>query len=218
MKTSIVYILRHAEAICNVKIEEEGKDSASPLTPTGIEQAITTGKWFKENNIMIDKIYTSEMERAIQTTKLLDMNKHIIIDKLLNERNIGEIKREMDGNRPIPIIKQFGLTSENHLLWSGPNGESQLQVIERVNYFLKNNSLNNSLIVTHGYVIDAIRSMFWGITNPTKYLDFFSLKDNYIRNCQIYKMILNSKFNFIKEESYYISNNQWHKIDFIFNQ
>ncbi len=213
METLVTYLVRHGEADCNINIKQNDNDMLSPLTNKGTMQSILTGEWFKSNNIDLDKIYVSEMTRSIQTAKLINIDKPIFTSKLLNERNLGDIKMKMDGNKLMSISKQFGLNPNNYLSWSANNGESQLEVINRVKYFLEENPIKNSLIVTHGYVIYALRSIFLGINESSSYLKFVSLKGNYVRNCQIYKLIFNLNLRLIKEESFYLSENQWINYD-----
>jgi broad specificity phosphatase PhoE len=217
MKTIEIYVIRHGEAECNINFQENDNDLFSPLTENGIKQAIMTGEWFKSNNININLTYSSEMIRSIQTIELFNIDKPIIINKLLNERNLGIIERKIEKNRPMSIIKQFKLTPKNILYWKAQNGESQFEVNKRVKYFLKEISLvENILIVTHGYIIYAIRSIFRNIIKPTSYLKFVSDNENRVRNCQIFKLTVDLNLKFLKEESYYQHEKQWVKSDFSF--
>lgn len=210
MKESVIYLIRHGEAKCNINVHNKDSDDIlSPLTNNGITQSIMAGEWFKSNSINIDLIYSSEMKRSIQTAELLKIDKPIITSKLLNERNMGNIKRQMENDKPVSIVKQFKLKPENYLSWRTKDGESQLDVIKRIQYFFRENNFENGLIVAHGYVIYAIRSMFLGITESCDYLNFVLLKGNFIRNCQIYKLIVNIDSKNIEEKSYYISEKNW---------
>lgn len=212
MKTSVVYVIRHGEAECNLNTQDNDENGLSCLTNKGYTQSLMAGEWFKKNNIHLDLLYSSEMKRSIQTATLLNTSSPIIIDNKINERNIGEVERIIENNIPMSLNKQFKLTKENYLQWRAKNGESQLDVINRVESFVKNNKLNNSLIVSHGYVIFAIRSIFLGLTKPYDYYNFISQPNNFVRHCQIYKFIFEEGNPFAKEESYYVLDNNWIKI------
>lgn len=81
----MIYLIRHG-------LDDEsyiGGHSNVDLIDIGIKQAKETGIWLKENNINVNKIYSSDIKRAITTSN--------IIGKILNLDVVetGEL-RELD--------------------------------------------------------------------------------------------------------------------------
>lgn len=66
MKT--IYLMRHGETLFNTMQVNQGQCD-SPLTERGIRQAQAAGKWFKDQNITFDAVYSSSSERACDTTE-----------------------------------------------------------------------------------------------------------------------------------------------------
>ena len=62
--------MRHGQTLFNVRRKVQGWCDA-PLTDLGIEQAKTTGKYFKACNITFDQAYSSTSERACDTLELV---------------------------------------------------------------------------------------------------------------------------------------------------
>lgn len=79
-----IYLIRHCHP--DYSLEKKLGDEKLPLSPTGIKQRqlLITKKLIP---LKIDKIYASELTRAIETAAPLaeKINKNIIIDKRLNE-------------------------------------------------------------------------------------------------------------------------------------
>lgn len=78
--TKKIIFIRHGQAEHNVGYQNEGEIAYfsqnyvnSPLTALGCEQAKNLGKQLKENNMLhtIDIVYTSPLERTLQTTLLI---------------------------------------------------------------------------------------------------------------------------------------------------
>ena len=62
-------ILRHGESIWNLENRFTGWTDV-PLTKKGIQEASNSGKLIKEERIAIDIVFTSFLDRAINTMKL----------------------------------------------------------------------------------------------------------------------------------------------------
>lgn len=99
----------------------------------------------------IDKIYTSKCVRTLQTAKYL-MEKNNLpatIDERLDERRVG-IPNE--GKHPDWFVKQY--TDKD---FKTENGESQNEVVERlnevINEIVENNQDKRIAIFSHGYAI-----------------------------------------------------------------
>tara|TARA_B100001123_G_C15258617_1_gene1005707 strand:+ start:1131 stop:1760 length:630 start_codon:yes stop_codon:yes gene_type:complete len=165
-------LLRHGQSLWNFENRFTGwKDI--PLTEKGIKEAEDAGNLMQKHNFSIDLVFTSILERAIETAKIAIKQMHLdhlwkknelIIkkNKALNERDYGNL---VGLNKKQTSLK-YG--EEQVHIWrrsfdiSPPGGESLEQVLERVKkYFdieiapeIKNNK--NILISAHG---NSLRAM-----------------------------------------------------------
>lgn len=150
-----LYLVRHGEFS---PIESLFKQTDGPLTEKGIQQARDCGEYFFDKKI--DKIYSSDLKRTIQTANDLNskLNLKINLESKLREINRGEWEFT-DPNDP----KYADFKSE----WDRhgkdipyPNGECGQDVLKRALELIssvKENSDNESIIfVTHGGVIRTL--------------------------------------------------------------
>ena len=83
-------LIRHGESVWN-KLNKFTGWKNIPLTNKGIYQAINIAKILKKKNLKIDYIYTSKLDRAIKTAKIINLkmnlNKNINCNWRLNERS-----------------------------------------------------------------------------------------------------------------------------------
>lgn len=166
-------LLRHGQSQWNLENKFTGWKDV-PLTKKGIEEAKIAGKIMQKHNIFIDIVFSSVLQRAIETAKLsilemnlmhlFDHNKNLNIkkDKALNERNYGDLV----GLNKQETSNEFGESQVK--IWrrsydiSPPGGESLKQVVERVRPYYENNILpiiknkKNILIAAHG---NSLRAM-----------------------------------------------------------
>lgn len=148
----MIYLVRHG-------LDDEsyiGGHSNVDLTEIGIKQVENTGLWLKENNIKVNKIYTSDIKRAVTTSNIIGkiLNLDIIKTSELRELDKGlltGLKKEVAMNKYPEYIKV------NRIDVKYPNGESMLDLYKRMKLLLKNiDKYNNSLLVTHRGVINMI--------------------------------------------------------------
>lgn len=95
------------------------------LNNLGREQAIKLGETVKD--IKFDLIFTSDLKRAIESSKLAFPNLNKITDSRLRECNYGN----QDGESKNLVIY------EDHILNQFPNGESLKDVEKRIADFIK---------------------------------------------------------------------------------
>lgn len=93
-----VFIVRHGESLNNLKGLWTGWANV-PLTDKGIEDAKEAGKFL--NNFSFDRIYSSDLERAIQTAKTAIPGCEPETSELLREINVGNI-----ANKPLGILTE----------------------------------------------------------------------------------------------------------------
>ena len=67
---TILVLLRHGQSQWNLENRFTGWKDVE-LSENGIIEAKKTGKLIKESNIQIDKVYTSNLKRAIDTAKIV---------------------------------------------------------------------------------------------------------------------------------------------------
>ena len=164
-------LLRHGQSQWNLENRFTGWQDV-PLTNKGIEEAKKAGLLMKKNNIKIDIIFSSILQRANKTAELAikEMNldhfwkdNELIMTKNqnLNERDYGDLV----GLNKEETAKKFG--KEQVHIWRRsydippPGGESLKNVVERVEpYFVKFikphlSNEKNILIVAHGNSLRA---------------------------------------------------------------
>ncbi len=165
-------LLRHGQSQWNLENRFTGWKDV-PLTEKGINEANNAGRLLKKNNIKIDKIFSSVLERANKTAEIairsseienLYKNELLIYEKdqRLNERDYGDLV----GLNKTETAEKFG--KEQVHIWRRsydtppPNGESLKDVVDRVSpYFIETiqpliNYGKNILIAAHGNSLRAI--------------------------------------------------------------
>ena len=165
-------LLRHGQSQWNLENKFTGWKNV-PLTEKGEIEAKKAGELIKKNNIHIDFIFSSVLERANKTAEIAikEANLHNLINnnKLiltkhedLNERDYGDLV----GLNKEETANKFG--KEQVHIWRRsydtppPNGESLKDVVERVSPYFKKNikpllvQNNNILIAAHG---NSLRAM-----------------------------------------------------------
>lgn len=147
----IIYIVRHPETGYNKKGITQGHADSS-LTEKGKKVADKLGKLLK--NKVINKIFSSDMGRCMQTSKLIQkqLKLKIIPTKKLRELNYGDF----NGEKTDIIRKRFNLSNPTLVFH---NGESFNQMKKRVLNFIKQlREEKPVLVVTHEGCLRAIIS------------------------------------------------------------
>lgn len=156
-----LYVVRHAQADHNIlDISNDATSSVAHLTQVGIEQAQALAGSIK--NTTFDVIYTSEMERTIETADILRPHQNKIKDLRINDIRTG-----MEG-RPFNDFRQALARSDDHWNVRFGDGESFSDEKARtVNFLndLKKNDYKNVLVVTHGGVANIIYGLSHGLSN-----------------------------------------------------
>ena len=165
-------LLRHGQSQWNLENRFTGWKDV-PLTDQGIKEAKNAGELIKKNNINIDIVFSSVLERANKTAEIsmetanmnnLFHNGSLVYtrDLNLNERDYGDLV----GLNKSETAEKFG--KEQVHIWRRsydtppPNGESLKDVVDRVSpYFTKEIEPHlfknkNILIAAHGNSLRAI--------------------------------------------------------------
>ena len=164
-------LLRHGQSQWNLENRFTGWKDV-PLTEKGIEEANKAGLLITENNIKIDIIFSSILQRANKTAELalikkdfvhLWNNNQLIMTKSqnLNERDYGDLV----GLNKEETAEKFG--KEQVHIWrrsydvSPPGGESLKNVVDRVGPYFEKFIMpyllsdKNIIIVAHGNSLRA---------------------------------------------------------------
>jgi len=91
-----IILLRHGQSVWNLENRFTGWKDVT-LTDEGKKEALFAAKKIKENQILIDSLYCSILERAIETAKIvcdqINFSKNkIIYNWRLNERHYGSLQ------------------------------------------------------------------------------------------------------------------------------
>ena len=165
-------LLRHGQSQWNLENRFTGWRDV-PLTEKGIQEAKNAGLLIKKNNIIIDRVFSSVLERANKTAEiaiteaginsLIDgENVNYTKNEKLNERDYGDLV----GLNKAETAQKFG--KEQVHIWRRsyevppPNGESLKDVVSRVSPYFENEieplimDNKNILIAAHGNSLRAI--------------------------------------------------------------
>tara|TARA_Y100001970_G_C14216381_1_gene849910 strand:+ start:332 stop:961 length:630 start_codon:yes stop_codon:yes gene_type:complete len=165
-------LLRHGQSKWNLENRFTGWTNV-PLTKKGEIEAKKAGELLKKNQIYIDHVFSSVLERANKTAEialkeanlknLWDKDQLIMIrNKNLNERDYGDLV----GLNKQETVEKFG--KEQVHIWRRsfetppPNGESLKDVVDRVSPYFRENikpfleQNKNIIIVAHGNSLRAL--------------------------------------------------------------
>lgn len=176
-----LYIARHGETEWNYQDKILGRTDI-PLNERGIEQAETLAKKLPKN---IALIIASPLQRALATARIIADKNHIpyIIDERLVEMDFGTY----EGN----LRSDENYKKEKRRFFSKyPEGESYLQVTQRVYNFLEEaistHPDKDILVVAHNGICRVMNTYFNDIDNE----DFANFT---VQNCEIIKYTIVSE-------------------------
>lgn len=158
-----LFITRHGETRWNSEGRMQGWNNSN-LTEKGIYQAELLGKRLAQYDI--DEIYTSPLQRAIDTTNIISNGRKISIiqDSRLKEIHMGKWEGKLICEIKRDNPKEFHDFCNNPKLCNPCMGESFSDIYNRISSFLeeiiKNSDGKNVLIVTHGVTLKAIMCYF----------------------------------------------------------
>ena len=170
---TILLLLRHGQSQWNLENRFTGWKDVE-LSENGIIEAKKTGKLIRESNIQIDKVYTSNLKRAIDTATIAmeeakynhlfsETKLQMIRSQAMNERDYGDLvglnkkdTSEKYGNEQVHIWRRSFEVRP-------PGGESLKDVVARVKPYYENNIKKdlidgkNLLVSAHG---NSLRALF----------------------------------------------------------
>ena len=129
----MIYIVRHGQTEQNLKKKLQGR-SNHPLTDLGREQASAVGDAFRDAGIVFDKVYTSPLDRAVETAKLVAGDVPIECEDALIEMDYGPYEGTDLHDLPPEVEEFFRDFAHN----PAPEGMEQLpDVVARAGEFLE---------------------------------------------------------------------------------
>lgn len=158
-----VYVIRHGQSETNAKGRWTGWLDVN-LTEKGIEDAKKAGKIIQ--NVQFDKIYTSDLIRAINTATAAIPNCNYEATHLLREINVGDI-----ADKPLDIITDEQREIFRQEGYQNINGESNNEFYGRIKQFkshLETLDCENVAVFSHAGWLRAMLDMVVGIRLPRK--------------------------------------------------
>ncbi|MEG1003660.1 MAG: histidine phosphatase family protein [Clostridium sp.] len=159
-----IYLTRHGQTEWNIEKRLQGHGN-SPLTAYGIDRAKELSKRIEE--LHIDSIYTSPIERAYKTACLLKGNKEVEIKTHdgLKEMNFGDYEGRITEEVMMENPKwDINAIMKGNLDMRAPKGETLREVRNRVKETMEEIIAENEgktiLVVAHGITLKAIMAFF----------------------------------------------------------
>ena len=177
-----LYVVRHGQTDYNVKHIFQGHADI-PLNQVGIQQAKETASKFQ--NIAVDEILVSPLQRAIQTASFISevTNVKPVIEKRLIERSFGDM--EGKPSRPDWNIQMMLDYEKNY---NYENIEPIQSLFKRIYDFLDDITQKykdkSVVLVTHGGVSQPVECYFHGMPSVC---DFEHLELLTLKYCEVRK-------------------------------
>lgn len=159
-----IIFLRHGYSQFNKTKQFTGQLDI-PLEPEGYEQARDACRYIF-NTYKVDKIYSSDLSRAIDTVKPLAdrLGLDIITTELLREMNLGKWQNEYIDELPKLYPEEYRDYRENPGKARVPGGESYEDMVERVRKLVEmicaSDDGKTVVCATHG---GLTRAMLWSV-------------------------------------------------------
>ena len=209
-ETTHFFFLRHGESLGNVRGQMQGHEDLE-LTEAGRAQALAAGRWFRDQQVPIGKIFTSPLRRASKTAEIIrSENRYPREETLetLKELNLGAFS-----GMTIPEIRdryptEFSRFTEES--WEAVPGaerisslsERALRVWERLTTEA-NSGVSHILSVTHGGFLQWLLKTSFGIPGTNGWIPLIKAS-----NCSIFLFIARPAGN----GSYY---GQWSLMNYV---
>ena len=144
-----LYLIRHGQSVMNLEKRHSGW-SMLPLTEKGFDDARRAGE--KLAGIPFDRVYSSDLTRAVQTAKTALPDYEPIQLPLIRERNCGHVMERYFDDCAAEHGDAYW-QARNSSDWRPFGGDSPNMVRDRARDFLRmleNNPADNIAAFTHG--------------------------------------------------------------------
>lgn len=173
-----IYIIRHGQTIKNKEKVLQGRSNA-PLNQQGIGQARSAARYFRQQQICFDRVYSSPLQRSIQTAKIVSGQTDIILDERLLEMDYGPYEGTSLDHPSPEIVTFFSDFVHN----PAPEGMESLEsVVGRMGSFLEDlakEPVEHVLVSTHAVAMKGALEYL----DPQSQGSYWS---RFIGNCGIY--------------------------------
>ena len=173
----MIYIIRHGQTELNNAHVLQGR-SDHPLNEAGMRQAQETARELAALGVAFTQVFSSPLQRAVQTAQIVAPNVPIAIDERLIEMDYGPYEGTDLTALPPEIITFFSDFVRN----PAPKGMEQLaDVVSRVGAFVEGvrGIEGNVLVSTHAIALKGILEYL----TPDSRGSYWS---TYIGNCAVY--------------------------------
>lgn len=166
-----IYLVRHGQTDHNKGLKLQGVTDIE-LNEAGLIEVVSVAERIDEYSIQ--KIYSSDYKRAVQTAKTLETytGAEVIVNPSLREIDMGEWEGA-DWDRIKQLHPQYYSEWSKHLVDTPyPGGECGGDVLKRLDTIiaeLTSSQYNNVAIVTHGGVIKVLLSSLLGIGQEKRF-------------------------------------------------
>ena len=155
----LIYLTRHGKTNQNKECLLSGNSNFAQLIEEGKDQAEKIGIKLKEKNI--EKIFSSPLDRAIETSNIINksINVEIIKEDLLREFDFGSADAKSD---TLPEAREILIKRRIDLNFHAPNGECYNDLIKKAKKFIdkiKNEKCNSILIVSHAGIMRTLAAL-----------------------------------------------------------
>lgn len=175
----MIYVIRHGQTELNSAHALQGR-SDHPLNETGIEQARAAGQSLCERGISFVQVWSSPLQRAVQTAELVAPGVPVAADDRLIEMDYGPYEGA-DLRNPAPELLIFFSDFVHN---PAPEGMEPLsQVVARTGRFVEQikgvAQEHDVLVSTHAIAMKGILEYL----TPASHGSYWS---KYIGNCAVY--------------------------------
>lgn len=157
MHTKTLYLIRHGQTDWNFQRKMQGHTNI-PLNELGRNQARSIQHFFTNNPV--DKVFSSDLDRAFQTAEIATQSSSIIKLESLREVNLGAI----EGSTEPEILSKYGteawqkwISLEPHAEFAYPGGEphteSRTRILESLQHLFTAHEFKKAAVCTHGLLI-----------------------------------------------------------------
>ncbi|CAN5863556.1 histidine phosphatase family protein [soil metagenome] len=148
-----LWLIRHGETDWNRERRAQGH-SHNPLSELGIKQARRLAQRLEPETF--DRVYSSDLERALQTARIVFPDCEIVQDARLREIGRGILEGTTDAERTEDQRALLHHVRGDRLVRRPPGGENFQDVVDRVGSWLADLPERGKVIAfTHGGVIHA---------------------------------------------------------------
>ncbi|QXM06052.1 histidine phosphatase family protein [Crassaminicella indica] len=154
-----LYLIRHGQTKWNIESRAQGSKNVE-LTEEGRNQAVLLAKSMKKYRI--DAIYSSDLDRAYETAKILGKTMNLEVKKIdgLREMSFGEWEGLTNEEIQRSYLKDYTVWRNEPHKAIIPGGEKLLEVQKRglkaIYDIVKENENKNIVVVSHGVIIKSI--------------------------------------------------------------